>query len=51
MDLKILNKEINNVKESLYILMTDNKLTDTNVVECSQKLDKLILEYQKYEKL
>ena len=51
MDLRILDKEINNMKETLYILMTYNRLTDKNVVECSQKLDKLILEYQKHEKL
>ena len=51
MNLKTLNKEINNLKETLYLLMTYNNFTDKNVVECSQKLDKLIVEYQKYNKL
>jgi Spo0E like sporulation regulatory protein. len=46
MDKITLDKEINNLKETLYILMTYNNLTDENVVECSQKLDKLIVEYQ-----
>lgn len=50
MDTGILDKEINNLKETLYTLMTYNKLTDANVVECSEKLDKLIVEYQKPKK-
>lgn len=45
-DLKTLDVEINNLKETLYILMNRNNLTDENVVECSQKLDELILKYQ-----
>lgn len=49
-DLKTLDIEINRLKENLYILMTKNNLTDENVVECSQKLDELILKYQKYRK-
>lgn len=50
-DLKALDIEINKVKELLYVLMTQNNLTDKNVVECSQRLDELILEYQKFKKL
>ena len=50
MNIEILHNEINNLKETLYILMNYNKLTDENVVECSQKLDKLIVEYQKHKK-
>ena len=46
-DLKTLDVEINRLKETLYILMNRNDLTDKNVVECSQKLDELILKYQK----
>lgn len=49
MDIQILNKEINNLKQILYTLIDEKKLTDENVVECSQKLDKLILEYQKHK--
>lgn len=41
-----LDKEINSLKETLYTLMTYSNLTDDNVVECSQKLDELIVEYQ-----
>lgn len=48
---RILDKEIDNLKETLYALMTYNTLTDNAVVECSQKLDKLIVEYQKQENL
>lgn len=47
MDIKTLDKQINSLKQTLYILMTYNNLTDDNVVKCSQKLDKLIVEYQK----
>lgn len=49
MDTRILYKEINNLKDTLYTLITYNNLTDANVVECSKKLDKLIVEYQKPE--
>lgn len=50
-DLKSLDIEINELKEILYVLMSKNDLTDEHVVECSQKLDELILEYQKFKKL
>lgn len=47
MDIGTLDKQINSLKETLYILMAYNNITDDNVVKCSQKLDKLIVEYQK----
>ncbi|MBC2581906.1 aspartyl-phosphate phosphatase Spo0E family protein [Clostridium sp. DJ247] len=51
LDLKVLDTEIKNLKETLYLLMAYNDLTNKAVVECSQKLDELILQYQTYEKL
>ncbi|MCT8977642.1 aspartyl-phosphate phosphatase Spo0E family protein [Clostridium sp. CX1] len=48
MDIKILDKEIDNLKELLYRLLDSNSLTNENVVNYSQKLDKLIVEYQKH---
>lgn len=51
LDKRTLDQEINSLKETLYILMAYNNLTDNNVVECSEKLDKLIVEYQKQETL
>jgi len=50
MDNKTLDEEINSLKELLYTLMSHNNFTDDNVVKCSQKLDNLIVEYQKYRK-
>lgn len=50
-DLKTLDVEINKLKETLYILMNRNDLTDKNVVECSQKLDELILKYQEHKNI
>lgn len=50
-DLKTLDVEINKLKETLYILMNRHDLTDKNVVECSQKLDELILKYQEYKNI
>jgi len=49
-NLKILDVEINHLKETLYLLMKTRSLTDEVVVECSEKLDKLILQYQKENK-
>ena len=46
-DLANLDIEINNLKETLYLLMRNSNLTDETVVKCSEKLDKLILEYQR----
>lgn len=50
-DLKMLDVEINELKDTLYILMNRNNLTDKKVVECSQKLDELILEYLEHENM
>lgn len=47
LELKIIDKKINDLREVLYILLTNNDITNELVVNCSQKLDKLILEYQK----
>ncbi|WP_123053838.1 aspartyl-phosphate phosphatase Spo0E family protein [Clostridium sp. JN-1] len=47
LELKSIDKRINDLRESLYILLTNNDITNDVVVNCSQKLDKLILEYQK----
>lgn len=46
-DLTNLDIQINNLKETLYLLIKGGNLTDETVVRCSEKLDKLILEYQK----
>lgn len=48
-NLNTLEVKINDLKETLYMLMKGNNLTDKDVVKCSQKLDKLILEYQRQE--
>lgn len=50
-DLKILDMEIKDLKELLYILMKNSELTDNEVVKCSQRLDELILKYQKFQKI
>ncbi|RMC99526.1 aspartyl-phosphate phosphatase Spo0E family protein [Clostridium autoethanogenum] len=49
-NLRILDVEINNLKETLYLLMKTSSLTDEVVVKCSEKLDRLILQYQKENK-
>ncbi len=46
-DLEILDLEINCLKENLYILLTYKELTSKDVVECSKKLDELILAYER----
>ncbi|MHC6179801.1 Spo0E family sporulation regulatory protein-aspartic acid phosphatase [Clostridium sp. JNZ X4-2] len=46
-DLTDLDIQINNLKETLYLLIKGGSLTDETVVRCSEKLDKLILEYQR----
>lgn len=46
-DLANLDTKINDLKETLYLLIKNGSLTDETVVKCSEKLDKLILEYQK----
>jgi hypothetical protein len=50
-DLEILDLEINYLKETLYILLTRKELTSKDVVECSEKLDKLILAYENQMRL
>ncbi|AYD40276.1 aspartyl-phosphate phosphatase Spo0E family protein [Clostridium fermenticellae] len=47
LELNIIDKKINNMREVLYNLLDDNELTNEIVVNYSQKLDNLILEYQK----
>lgn len=44
--LHYLNNEIISLKSTLYFLMNHNNHTDEAVVICSQKLDKLIVEYE-----
>jgi hypothetical protein len=43
-----LTKNIEYLREQLYILISYKELTDTKVVECSQKLDNLLTEYEKF---
>ncbi|MCY6483791.1 aspartyl-phosphate phosphatase Spo0E family protein [Clostridium aestuarii] len=44
--LKLLDTKVDYVKDLLYILLKYKKPTDTEVVNCSQYLDKLILQYK-----
>lgn len=47
--LQILIDNIEKLRNLLYNLLTSNKrLTDEKVVDCSQKLDRLLIEYEKY---
>ncbi|WP_446899576.1 Spo0E family sporulation regulatory protein-aspartic acid phosphatase [Clostridium sp. LBM24168] len=46
-NLKELEMQITKLKENLYMLIQHNNLTDYEVVQCSEELDKLILKYQK----
>lgn len=47
--LQILLENIEKLRNLLYNLLTSNKrLTDKSVVDCSQQLDKLLVEYEKY---
>lgn len=40
---------IEKLRNLLYNLLTsNNRLTDENVVDCSQQLDRLLVEYEKY---
>ena len=50
LDLNLLDTEIKDLKETLYLLMKYNDLTNKAVVDCSQRLDELILKYLKYKK-
>jgi hypothetical protein len=42
----ILKKNIEKLREKLYFLLSVKEPTDTSVVKCSQELDKLIVEYE-----
>jgi len=42
---------IENLRNKLYLLIYDKELTDIKVVICSQKLDKLLLQYEKKSQL
>ncbi|MDP4143093.1 MAG: aspartyl-phosphate phosphatase Spo0E family protein [Bacillota bacterium] len=44
--LNILNYRIESLRESLHNLICNNELTDSNVVLCSQELDKLLVKYE-----
>lgn len=47
--LQILIDNIEKLRNLLYNLLTSNNgLTDENVVDCSQQLDRLLVEYEKY---
>lgn len=47
--LQILKDNIEKLRNLLYNLLKSNKrLTDENVVVCSQQLDRLLVEYEKY---
>jgi len=46
--IRIINYQINSLRENLYFLISIHKLTDEPVVKCSQKLDELIVKYQKH---
>ncbi|GAA0126366.1 MULTISPECIES: aspartyl-phosphate phosphatase Spo0E family protein [Clostridium] len=47
-DTQILEEKINCYKKILNLLLVENCITDSKVVNYSQKLDKYIVEYQKY---
>ncbi|GLC32148.1 aspartyl-phosphate phosphatase Spo0E family protein [Clostridium omnivorum] len=47
--LQILIDNIEKLRNLLYNLLTsNNRLTDEKVVDCSQQLDRLLVEYEKY---
>lgn len=48
--LKILDYKIDALKKNLYFLLDYNELTNEQVVQCSQELDKLILKYERHKK-
>lgn len=45
---KLINYQINSVRKNLYILISIHKLTDEPVIKCSQKLDELLVKYQRH---
>jgi hypothetical protein len=48
--LQILIENIEKLRHLLYNLTSNEHLTDKKVVDCSQQLDKLLVEYEKYRK-
>ena len=44
-----LKNNIESLRDKLGLLLEDKELTDIEVVICSQKLDKLLIEYEKKE--
>lgn len=51
LNIQMLLEKIEKLRNLLYILISSNKqLTDTTIVDCSQQLDKLLSEYEKYKK-
>ncbi|MCD2348797.1 aspartyl-phosphate phosphatase Spo0E family protein [Clostridium guangxiense] len=45
-ELAVLILKIEHYRNDLYSLISNNNLTDPNVVSCSQKLDKLLTRYE-----
>jgi hypothetical protein len=41
-----IKKDIEKLREELYLLLLYKDLTDNKVVKCSQKLDKLLVKYE-----
>ena len=41
-----IKKDIEKLREELYLLLLYKELTDNKVVKCSQKLDKLLVKYE-----
>ncbi|EJO5345980.1 aspartyl-phosphate phosphatase Spo0E family protein [Clostridium botulinum] len=53
LQLKTLNLKIYYLKQYLYTLIEKHDLSNTEVIQCSKELDKLIVEYEnkKYKNL
>ncbi|MBW9152080.1 aspartyl-phosphate phosphatase Spo0E family protein [Clostridium estertheticum] len=47
--LKIINKELESLRDLLHFLLNHKKPTDKMVVCCSQQLDEVIVKYQKFK--
>ncbi|MHC1685839.1 MAG: aspartyl-phosphate phosphatase Spo0E family protein [Clostridiaceae bacterium] len=45
-----IKKDIESLRYKLYWLIENKKLTDIEVIACSQKLDKLLVKYEKNRK-
>jgi hypothetical protein len=50
-NLQILSKEIDKLRSKLYQLILSKSLTDNEVVNYSQELDKLLVKYHNVRKL